>query len=290
MQNITPFIWFDKNLKEITDFYISAFPGSTITSNGMLSDTPSGNVETATMSIYGKQLSMMTAGPMYKLNPSISLFVTFDNEESIKNAWDTLVDGGKILMAYNTYPWASKYGWLQDKYGLTWQLSWSDNHGASNNITPMLTFTQNMAGKVTEALALYTSLFPNSKIDMSVPYAEGEGDVAGYIKHARFSLNGENFLAMESTAPHEFTFNEAFSFVINCKDQEEVDYYWNALTTNGGAEGMCGWCKDKYGVSWQVTPHKLLELISGSDKEKSSYAAQQMMQMKKIIIVDLEKK
>lgn len=288
MQKITPFLWFDKNLKEITDFYVNAFPGSTVSGNGSLSDTPSGNVEMCTLTIYNKQISMMTAGPQFKLNPSISLFVTFDNEADIESAWNKLVDGGTVLMAYDTYPWANKYGWLQDKYGLTWQLSWSDNHNMmSQNITPMMTFTQNMVGKVKEAIEFYTSTFPNSKTEMLVPYTKDEGDVAGYIKHARFILGGENFLAMESSAPHQFTFNEAFSFVINCKDQEEIDYYWSTLTADGGSESMCGWLKDKYGVSWQVVPDDMKSMMSSSDKEATARVVAAFMQMKKFDLATL---
>jgi predicted 3-demethylubiquinone-9 3-methyltransferase (glyoxalase superfamily) len=150
MKKIIPFLWFEKNLKEITDFYKSVFPDAVITSNGELSDTPSGNVEMATMEVLGQTISMMTAGPVFK-------------------------------------------------------------------------------------------------------------------------------------------FNEAISFVINCESQEEVDYYWNALTVNGGQEGQCGWLKDKYGLSWQIVPTIMGELMASGDREKIDRITQAFLKMKKFDIAELER-
>ena len=149
MKKITPFLWFDKNLKEITDFYISVFPDAKVTSNGSLSDTPSGEVEMATMEIFGQELSMMTAGPMFK-------------------------------------------------------------------------------------------------------------------------------------------FNESISFVITCEDQKEIDYYWNALTSDGGQESQCGWCKDKYGLSWQVVPSIMNTMMASGDKEKIGRVTQAFLKMKKFDIETLK--
>jgi predicted 3-demethylubiquinone-9 3-methyltransferase (glyoxalase superfamily) len=149
MKKITPFLWYDKNLKEILEFYKSVFPDIKITTNGSLSDTPSGDVEMASMEIFGQELSLMTAGPMYK-------------------------------------------------------------------------------------------------------------------------------------------FNEAISFVINCKDQKEVDYYWDKLTSQGGSEGQCGWCKDKYGLSWQVVPEALGEFMSKADDEGRARITQAFLKMEKFDIEKLE--
>jgi predicted 3-demethylubiquinone-9 3-methyltransferase (glyoxalase superfamily) len=112
MKKITPFLWFDKNLKEITDFYVSVFPDAKVHSNGVLSDTPSGNVEIATMEICGQELSMMTAGPMFKFNEAISFVITCDNQEEIDYYWDKL----------SAVPEAEQCGWCKDRYGLSWQI------------------------------------------------------------------------------------------------------------------------------------------------------------------------
>lgn len=149
MKKLTPFLWFDTNLKEITNFYLSVFPDAKIRGNGNLSDTPSGNVEMATMEILGQELSMMTAGQLFK-------------------------------------------------------------------------------------------------------------------------------------------FNEAISFVIRCEDQAEIDYYWEKLTADGGSEGECGWCKDKYGLSWQIVPTAMDEMMSCGDSEKIGRVTQAFLTMKKFDVAKLQ--
>jgi len=112
MQKITPFLWFDKNLKEITDFYVSVFPDAKVRSNGNLSDTPSGEVEMATLEIFGQEFGLMTAGPMFKFNEAISFVINCDTQEEIDYYW------GKL----SAVPAAEQCGWLKDKYGLSWQV------------------------------------------------------------------------------------------------------------------------------------------------------------------------
>lgn len=230
----------------------------------------------------------ISAGPYFKFNPSTSLFVTFGDEAEMEAAWSELIDGGKALMPLDAYPWASKYGWLQDKYGLSWQLSSSENYGNKQSITPFLMFTGGMAGKAKEAIAFYADIFPNSKTEMLVPYEKGDGDTEGYVKHARFTLDGQNFMAMESTGPHDFSFNEAMSFIVNCDTQEQIDYYWKKLSAVPEAE-QCGWLKDKYGVSWQIVPTAMQKLMSSGDTKKTERVTQAFLKMKKFDIEALER-
>jgi predicted 3-demethylubiquinone-9 3-methyltransferase (glyoxalase superfamily) len=191
-------------------------------------------------------------------------------------------------MEYDTYPWAHKYGWLQDKYGLSWQLSWSEYHQLEQKITPLLMFTQEKSGKTKEAVEFYTGIFPNSKTEMMVPYEKGENDAEGFIKHARFTLDGENFMAMDSSGPHNFIFNEAISFIVNCDTQEQIDYYWEQLSAVPESE-QCGWLKDKYGVSWQIVPTIMNDMMSSGDQEKIDRVTKAFLQMKKFDIAELEK-
>lgn len=287
MQKIIPHLWFDKEAKEATAFYTSLFADSKIKNVTTITDTPSGNSDIVDFALAGQDFMAISAGPYFKFNPAISMFVVFDKEEEIDEVWNKLVDGGKVLMAYNTYPWAKKYGWLQDKYGLSWQLSMSDNHKMEQKITPMMMFTKEKAGKVKEAIELYTSVFPNSKTDMLVPYEKGEGDQEGFIKHSRFSLDGNNFMAMDSSGPHEFTFNEAISFIVTCDTQEQIDYYWGKLSAHPESE-QCGWLKDKYGVSWQITPSAMGRMMASGNKEKIARVTQAFLKMKKFDIKTLE--
>ena len=190
-------------------------------------------------------------------------------------------------MPFNKYPWAQKYGWLQDKYGLSWQLSMSENHKMDKRITPSLMFTQGGAGKAKEAVEFYTSIFKNSKIDMMMPYGKDEGDEEGFIKHSRFSLDGVNFVAMDSSGKHDFIFNEAISFIVNCENQEEIDYYWEKLSAVPGSE-QCGWLKDKYGVSWQIVPTIMNKMLGEGSKEQAERVTEAFLKMKKFDIKTLE--
>ncbi len=288
MQKIVPHFWYDKEAKEAAELYVSVFKDSKIDNVMTLKDTPSGDADVVSFTLAGQNFMSISAGPYFKLNPAISLFVVFDNEAEITLAWNKLVEGGKVLMEYNTYPWANKYGWLQDRYGLSWQLSFSDQHQLEQKITPMLMFTQTMAGKAKEALADYTSIFPDSKIEMTVPYEKGDGDQEGFLKHSRFYLGNQAFMAMDSSADHKFIFNEAFSLIVNCKDQEELDYYWEKLSSVPEAE-QCGWLKDKYGVSWQIVPTRMNELMESGDPEKIKRLTEAFLKMKKFDIATLEK-
>ena len=149
-------------------------------------------------------------------------------------------------------------------------------------------FTKDKAGKAKEAIDAYTSIFPNSKIEMVVPYTKDDGDKEGFIKHSRFTLNGQNFMAMDSSLPHDFSFNEAISFVVNCETQEEIDNYWKKLSAVPEAE-QCGWLKDKYGVSWQIVPSVMNEMMTGGNKEKIARVTEEILKMKKFDIKTLER-
>lgn len=153
-------------------------------------------------------------------------------------------------------------------------------------ITPNLWFDR----QAEEAANFYVSVFKNSKIGKVSRYPkEGQevhGMPEGTAMMVEFELDGQQFLGLNG-GPH-FKFNEAVSFIIDCEGQEEVDYYWNALTANGGEESQCGWLKDKFGLSWQVTPRELTRLISDPDKAKAGRVMNAMLKMKKIIIADLE--
>ena len=276
-------MWFDKEAKEATAFYATLFPNSKVTGVTTITGTPSGDCDIVTFTLAGQEFMAISAGPYFKLNPSISLFVVFDNEQDIGSVWSKLIVGGKALMPFSTYPWANKYGWLQDKYGLTWQLSWSEHHKMEQKITPLLMFTNAVAGKAKEALDAYVGIFPNSRIEMAMPYAKGDGDKEEFIKHARFTLDGQNFMAMDSSGPHHFNFNEAVSFVVNCDTQEEVDYYWGKLSAIPASE-QCGWLKDKYGVSWQIVPSAMKAMMASGNKEKIARVTQAFLKMKKFNI------
>ena len=293
MQKITTHLWFDKEAKEATAFYAALFENSKINSIKTITGTPSGDCDIVSFTLAGQDFMAISAGPYFKMNPAVSLFVVFDaqavgSEKEIETLWNKLADGGKVLMPFNTYPWAQKYGWLQDKYGLSWQLSLSEHHKMAQKITPLLMFTQDKSGKTKEAIETYTKIFPDSKVEMMMPYQKGEGDTEGFIKHARFTLAGQNFMAMDSSGPHQFVFNEAISFIVNCETQEEIDHYWKELSAVPASE-QCGWLKDKFGVSWQIVPTAMGEMMAKGDKDAVGRVTQAFLKMKKFDIAELKR-
>jgi predicted 3-demethylubiquinone-9 3-methyltransferase (glyoxalase superfamily) len=155
-------------------------------------------------------------------------------------------------------------------------------------ITPCLWFDT----QAEEAARFYTGTFKNSKIGKITRYTEAgrevHGQPAGKVMTVEFELNGQPFTALNGGP--QFKFNEAISFQIMCRDQEEVDYYWNKLSQGGDPNAQqCGWLKDKYGLSWQVVPTVLVELMSDPDREKSGRAMEALLKMKKLDIAELER-
>ena len=150
-------------------------------------------------------------------------------------------------------------------------------------ITPFLWYD----GKAEEAVKLYTSIFKNSKIVSMSYWKEGSPFPVGQVMAATFELEGQKFYAFD--AGPMFKFTEAISFFVNCETQEEIDYYWNKLTADGGEESMCGWLKDKFGLSWQIVPTFMMEVLNDKDPAKVGRTMEAMMKMKKLIIADLKK-
>jgi len=236
----------------------------------------------------GQQFYAFDAGPMFKFNPSVSFFVVCETREETDLVWQKLVEGGSIMMPLDKYDWSEKYGWLQDRFGISWQVSFGKISDVGQKFTPSLLFTKEHAGKAEEAVKFYTSVFDNSSVSGILKYSAGENEAEGTVKHAQFSLDGQMFMATDSSGPHNFIFNEAISLFVNCKTQEEVDHFWKKLS-EGGATSRCGWLKDKFGISWQIVPGVLGKLLSNPDPAKAKRAMGAMMKMDKIIIADLEK-
>lgn len=149
-------------------------------------------------------------------------------------------------------------------------------------ITPFLWFDN----QAEEAMNFYTSIFKNSKVGRVSRYGDAGPGPKGSVMTAEFTLDGQDFIALN--AGPIFKFTEAISFVIDCKSQEEVDYYWEKLIAGGGQESMCGWLKDKFGLSWQVVPSRLNEMMLDKNAGKAKNATQAMLKMRKLDIAKLE--
>jgi predicted 3-demethylubiquinone-9 3-methyltransferase (glyoxalase superfamily) len=276
-RNIYPSLWFNGNAREAADLYCSVFPQFTISGENPL---------VVNIASRDQQLMLINGGPEFTPNPSISFFAVFDSVEELEKAWDKLLEGGSVLMPLDAYPWSIKYGWLQDRYGVNWQLHHGKMAETNQFIIPALMFNGEQNGRAGEAINLYTSVFKESALTTVERYQEGEQDITGNIKHARFSLGRFTLAAMDSSMPHPFAFNEGVSFVVECETQEEIDYYWDKLS-EGGSESQCGWLKDRFGVSWQVVPSILPQLMA--DPARSGRVIQAFLKMKKFDIATLLK-
>jgi predicted 3-demethylubiquinone-9 3-methyltransferase (glyoxalase superfamily) len=273
---IYPCLWFDGNAKEAAEFYCTVFSETYITS-----DTPM----VVNFEASGQKFMCLNGGPAFKINPSISFFVIFEKVEELDLAWRQLMEGGTALMPLDAYDWSAKYGWVQDRFGVNWQLSFGKLTEVGQRFTPVLMFNGKQQGRAEEAILYYTSVFEPSSIVGMLRYAKGEPDKEGTIKHAQFQLGNSVMMAMDSSYPHPFGFNEAISLVVECNDQEVIDHYWNELSA-GGEESQCGWLKDRFGVSWQIIPAKLSQLVTAPGK--GDRVMQALMQMKKLDIEKLE--
>ena len=201
-----------------------------------------------------------------------------------------LSQGGKALMPLDKYAFSERYGWIQDKYGLSWQLILSNPQGEERPaIVPSLMFVGAVAGRAEEAINFYLSVFKNSKRGIVARYSKGqEPDKEGTIMFSDFMLEGQWFAAMDSARKHEFVFNEAISLLIPCETQEEIDYYWGKLSADPKAE-QCGWLKDKYGLSWQVWPTAMGEMMAKGTPGQIARVTKAFLQMKKFDIAVLKR-
>jgi predicted 3-demethylubiquinone-9 3-methyltransferase (glyoxalase superfamily) len=297
MQKIIPHLWFDKEANEAFDFYSSIFPDSKLINKTTLKDTPSGDADALTFVLAGYTFMAINAGPLFKFNPSISFFLNFDPskdpkaEENLNKFWEKLSEGGSVLMELQEYDFSKRYGWLEDKYGVSWQLILTDPEGEPRPfIVPSLLYTQDVAGKSEEAINFYTSVFKNSKVGTLARYPEGSTyDKPETLMFADFTLEDQWFAAMDSAHPdHKFKFNEAVSLLVRCEDQKEIDYFWEKLSAYPEAE-QCGWLKDKFGVSWQIAPVAMEEMMEKATPEQMARVTEAFLKMKKFDLDELEK-
>jgi len=283
MQKIIPHLWFDKEAKDAANFYVSVFPDSTITSSTVLRNTPSGDCDVVAFDLMGYSFLAISAGPLFRFNPSVSFFVLCKTNDEVDRLWAKLSEGGHVLMELGEYPFSKRYGWTADKYGVTWQVSLDDGHYQyRHRITPTLMYVGNVAGKAEEAMSFYASVLPESTVGDIARYPTGmEPDKEGTVMHGSVTLAGQEFFAMDSAQEHDFTFNEAISLIVNCDSQEEIDRYWYKLSAVPAAE-QCGWLKDKFGLSWQITLRDMEEMLRSSSQAQVDRVTQAFLPMKKL--------
>lgn len=280
--NIFPCLWFNGDGKEAADFYCEIFNGK------ITADTP----VVLNIELFGQKLMFLNAGPQFEKNASISFTILCETEDEVQQYWNELSKNGTILMELDEYPWSKKYGWVRDHFGVTWQIYLGEKLG-DQNIIPTLMFIHQNNGQAEKAIEFYTSIFPNSKVGGILKYGDGVGnenhEISENIQHADFEIDHYTMFCMDNSHDHQFDFNEGISMVVMTDDQIQTDHLWNSLLLDGGRESMCGWLKDQFGVSWQIVPKRLLELMNDFDQpQKAQKVVEAMMSMQKIVIADLE--
>jgi predicted 3-demethylubiquinone-9 3-methyltransferase (glyoxalase superfamily) len=289
MQGITPHLWFDTEAVEAARFYCETFPDSRVTSVVRVPGTPSGDVDTIAFELFGQPFMAISAGPLFRFNPSVSFSVACETADEVDRYWERLSADGSVLMELGSYPFSERYGWTSDRYGLSWQVSLAADGDAGQRITPTLMFVGDVCGRAEEAIRSYTSVFPDSGLDVLVPYGSGAAPNAeDAVMFASFRLTGQRFAAMDSALVHDFGFNESVSFLVNCDDQDELDRYSDALSAVPEAE-QCGWVKDRFGLSWQIAPADLDRMMTEGSEEQLARVTEAFLAMKRFDLSELRR-
>lgn len=289
MDKITPHLWFDREAIEAAEFYTASLPDSQIIDVTTIPDTPGGDTDIVTFQLCGQSFQAINAGPLFSFNPSVSFTVSCTTVEEVDRLWVKLADGGMPLMPLDAYPFSQRYGWVQDRYGLSWQITHAGDTEVTQRITPTLMFVGDVCGKAEEAITFYAAVFPDSDIDAILRYGPGsEPDAEGTVQYAAVRLAGQEFAAMDSARGHEFAFNEAISFLVHCDSQDEIDRYWDALSAVPDAE-RCGWLKDRYGLSWQIVPSGMGEMMQRGTPAQVARVTEAFLAMGKFDLAALER-
>ena len=288
MHKIVPHLWFDTQAIEAANLYVSLFEHASITRVSQLHNTPSGDVDTVEFTLDGVDFSAISAGPYFSLNSAISLMVTCRSAEEVDRLYEGLQAGAKIMMPLGAYPFSKRYVWLQDRFGLHWQLCYFETGEIAQKIRPVLLFSADACGKAEEALKFYEGVFPGAVPGYVNHYQPGEAqDSRAKTNYAESTLLGHQFVAMDHGVTGEEQFTEAFSFMVLCDTQDEIDYYWDKLSAVPEAE-QCGWLKDKFGLSWQIVPSMMNDLLYAATPEEASRITEAFLDMKKLDIRALE--
>lgn len=300
MQKVIPNIWCDGNAEEVAEFYASTFPRATSSiearypSEGLAEFQAdlAGEVLTVTVEIAGTTLTLINAGDEFRPNSSVSFIVNvdpaaFDRDDSAARAhldalWARFSEGGREFIPLGEYPFSRRYGWIEDRFGVSWQLMLTDPDGDPRPyIIPSLMFAGPVQNRANEAIEFYTSLFDDAEPGNRSPYGEPTGPAtAASMAFGEFRVGDQWFAVMDSGVEQDATFTCGVSLEVLCRDQVEIDRLWSALSADPEAE-RCGWLADRFGVSWQIVPENMGELMQRPG------AYEHMMAMTKIVIADL---
>lgn len=290
MQKLTVNLWMQGTAEEAGEFYAAALPDarteieSRYPTEGLLEfqQPLSGLPLTVSVWVRGTKITLINAGPEFSPNASISIILSFnaDERDVLDATWAALSEGGSALMPLDAYPFSTRYGWVTDKFGVSWQLMESaEPVPDSTRVMPCLMFGGVAQNRAAEAIEFYGEVL-GAKLDSAFPYGQAtEVATADSLMFAQFSLGEDKVAAMDSGVAQGFSFTPGVSLEWPCEGQEEIDRVWEALSAVPEAEA-CGWLTDKFGVSWQIVPSNMGELMQRPG------AFEHMINMKKLVIND----
>lgn len=270
---IYPCILFERGAAEAGAFYAELFGGTSREDNPFVTMAD----------VFGGKLMLLNYGMPIEKTPALNLHLNIDDDAEVDRIFNGLKEGGRELMPLGSYPWSPRYGWVNDKFGTSWQVYGTGGATQPQTLVPSLMFVGNKLGKCSEAMSLYTSTFPQSRINGA------KKDEKGNVIHADFEINGYHLYAMDSDGPHAFDFNNGVSILVETNDQAETDRYWESLLSDGGKEMQCGWLEDRFGVRWQIAPKPILRMVTDkSNPEAAQRAIAEMMKQVKLEIAPIE--
>jgi len=298
LQNITTCLWFNNDAEAAARLYTSIFANGKVENPALYGEAGENiphrpakdTVMTVPFKLNGRDFLGLNGGPAYKFTPAISFFVDCNTEEEFTALFKTLSEKGSVLMPMAKYPFSERFAWVTDRFGVSWQLNLAHH---PQKIMPFLMFNGKQFGKAEEAMRFYMSQFEDSHVVKLVHAKSEDTGIEGlhhapeYVQQAIFTLHGEEFRVIDSPVEHTFGFTPGTSFMVNCETQAEIDRLWSALSAGGG-EVQCGWLYDQYGVSWQIVPTALGQLMGKGNRAKNDAMMRALLKMVKLDIADLK--
>ena len=290
---LVPCLWLDDQAEEVARFYTRTFGDGRVLATSHYPESadnpsgkPRGSVLTVEFEVLGRRFTALNGGPQFAINPSISFFVFSETIARTDALWAELAQAGKVLMPLDKYPWSERYGWVQDRFGVSWQVMTTQRAAEGSRIVPCLMFSGAQYGRAEEAMKAYTAVFPDSRVVQLERYG-AQLPAEGKVMHGRFVLAGQQLIAMDGHTAQRESFNEGLSLQVMCEDQAEIDHYWERLSA-GGQPGVCGWLRDAFGLSWQIVPQRIADWVASRDTQANDRAFQAIMRMRKVDIAALD--
>lgn len=295
MQQIIPTLWRNNDAQEMVDYYVQIFPKSKILQTNYYTEVgyelhrhEPGEVQDILFEIEGVKFSAINGGPAFTDSTAISFYYRCNQKDKVQAIWDVISQNGEVITPMGEYSYSDSYGCAKDAFGVIWHVIHADET-VDQKIVPALLFAGELSGKAEQAMRYYASIFSDSEVGVISPREIGSnGGDYNSVVYGEFMLLGQHFIAKDGLRNSKMKFSEDVSLLVECESQEQIDEYWSRLSADPKAE-ICGWLKDKYGVSWQIVPSVLREMMRDGSKKQQKNITTAYLKMKKFNIRALER-